>query len=122
MLIFSFDSAFESGNLLRAVRVNTNEYELTTRLDTNAKSHTQWFFFSITGMHPSLVYTFKIVNMEKPTTEFWYLRLLFTVNKCSRGMQPVFLSEISFVLHGEGWKRTGSNATNIFFSLINLCR
>jgi len=42
-----FDSNFESGNLDFAAKVSDAEYDLLMRLDSNSRSHQQWFYFSV---------------------------------------------------------------------------
>ena len=76
-----FDSRFESGNLRRAVQVHETLYDLVLSPDINSEGHTQWFFFSVTGMVPDVRYRFNIVNLEKSNSQFNF------------GMQPVMLSE-----------------------------
>jgi len=44
---FVFDSNFESGNLDFVGKVAENEYDMLMRLDSNSRSHQQWFYFSI---------------------------------------------------------------------------
>jgi hypothetical protein len=44
---YIFDSNFESGNLDFAAKVSDSEYDLLMRLDSNSRSHQQWFYFSI---------------------------------------------------------------------------
>lgn len=44
---FYFDSNFESGNLDFVGKVSNNEYDLLMRLDSNSRSHQQWYYFSI---------------------------------------------------------------------------
>jgi hypothetical protein len=44
---FVFDSNFESGNLDFVGKVADNEYDMLMRLDSNSRSHQQWFYFSI---------------------------------------------------------------------------
>lgn len=44
---YHFDSNFESGNLDFVGKVNDSEYDLLMRLDSNSRSHQQWFYFSI---------------------------------------------------------------------------
>ncbi len=46
-----FDSNFESGNLDFAAKVQENEYDLLMRLDSNSRSHQQWFYFSVDCSH-----------------------------------------------------------------------
>lgn len=40
-----FESRFESGNLLAAIKISNNEYDLVLQNDVNTNGHTQWFFF-----------------------------------------------------------------------------
>ena len=42
-----FESRFESGNLLAAVKISDNEYDLILQNDINTNGHTQWFFYRI---------------------------------------------------------------------------
>ena len=110
-----FESRFESGNLRSAVQVGPREYELLLEPDTNTTGHTQWFFFRVTGIETELgentspVYTFHIVNLEKPGSSF------------NDGMRPlVFVDGDSgdaavdeatrfwpAPTRGVGWKRLG---------------
>ena len=62
----AFDSRFESGNLLRAVRVGDTAYDLVVDSDINSPGHVgQWFFFGFTGAVPGTEYTLTLVNMGK---------------------------------------------------------
>eukprot|EP00767_Chilomastix_cuspidata_P001576 gnl/Chilomastix_cuspidata/1699.p1 GENE.gnl/Chilomastix_cuspidata/1699~~gnl/Chilomastix_cuspidata/1699.p1 ORF type:complete len:1173 (-),score=269.10 gnl/Chilomastix_cuspidata/1699:25-3543(-) len=91
-----FGSQFESGNLLRAVRVGPREYDLVLRPDTNT-SHptTQWFYFSAAGLVPGIPYRFNIVNFTKPKSCY------------SDGLRPLVCSETDFAEAGVGWRRCG---------------
>lgn len=91
-----FDSRFESGNLRRAVQVHDTLYDLVLSPDVNTEGHTQWFYFSVTGMVPEVRYRFNIVNLEKSNSQFNF------------GMQPVVLSEADFAKTGTGWRRAGT--------------
>lgn len=42
-----FDSFFESGNLDTVVKLNSNEYDLFMRVDSNTRGHLQWFNFTV---------------------------------------------------------------------------
>ena len=44
---FMFDSNFESGNIDFVGKVSENEYDMLMRLDSNSRSHQQWFYFSV---------------------------------------------------------------------------
>jgi len=49
----SFESRFESGNLLSAARTGLRSYVLHLSTDYNTNGHTQWFYFSVS--RPALV-------------------------------------------------------------------
>lgn len=98
-----FESRFECGNL-RKVLVNQNrmsqskeEYILILNTDINSSSHTQWFYFSVTGMKCNTNYNFQIINCEKKSILFNY------------SQQPLFYSTKEFELTGKMWQRTGEN-------------
>uniref|UniRef100_A0A183SBC8 Conserved plasma membrane protein n=1 Tax=Schistocephalus solidus TaxID=70667 RepID=A0A183SBC8_SCHSO len=44
------------------------EYELILNTDLWTKRHTQWYFFMVCGAQTGVVYTFKILNLLKPTS------------------------------------------------------
>ena len=44
-----FESRFESGNLLAAIKLIDNEYDLILQNDINTNGHTQWFFFRVSN-------------------------------------------------------------------------
>lgn len=49
-----FESRFECGNLRRAIQIYEFEYDLVLHPDvnTNLKSHVQWFYFRVNNMRP----------------------------------------------------------------------
>ena len=49
----TFDSEFESGNLLRAVQRDDAAYDLFLRADLHTPGHTQWFYFAVSNTHPA---------------------------------------------------------------------
>ncbi|KAL8275570.1 hypothetical protein Esti_000521 [Eimeria stiedai] len=101
-----FESRFESGNLLAAVRgiCEPNVYLLVLRPDAKRNNKTSWFFFSVTapqrgggtqGEEAPLTVTFKILNLVKSNTFY------------SRGLGPPFVfSSEAFRNRGEGWRRS----------------
>nr|XP_025121834.1 cytosolic carboxypeptidase 2 isoform X5 [Bubalus bubalis] len=91
-----FESRFESGNLQKAVRVNTFEYELTLRTDLYTNKHTQWFYFRVQNTRKDVTYRFTIVNLLKPKS-------LYTV-----GMKPLMYSQLDASTHSIGWRREGN--------------
>eukprot|EP00659_Diplonema_papillatum_P014161 gene14161-21700_t len=92
-----FSSAFESGNLKRAIRIYDTEYDLLLNNDVNSSFFTQWFYFSVQGMVPGVAYKFNIINLEKGASLF------------SEGQQPLVFSEKQFTKTGVGWRRGGAD-------------
>eukprot|EP00760_Papus_ankaliazontas_P019128 PhM_4_TR17898/c0_g2_i1/m.7422 len=92
-----FTSQFESGNLRRAIRVGTHEYDLILNGDINTGGHIQWFYFCVENTQPDVAYKFNIINMEKSTSMY------------SEGQRPLLFSEREFTSNGVGWVRAGSN-------------
>jgi len=90
-----FESRFESGNLLRAYRVASAEYDLILQTDLYTKKHTQWFYFSVSNVIQGITYTFNLVNMKKSDSLYNY------------GMQPLLYSEEAMKQSGVGWSRVG---------------
>ncbi|XP_054517352.2 cytosolic carboxypeptidase 2 isoform X7 [Pan troglodytes] len=91
-----FESRFESGNLQKAVRVDTYEYELTLRTDLYTNKHTQWFYFRVQNTRRDATYRFTIVNLLKPKS-------LYTV-----GMKPLLYSQLDANTRNIGWRREGN--------------
>lgn len=61
-----FDSVFESGNLLHADRIDSNQYNMYMQVDTNTKGHQQWFYFRVRNTVKNRKYLFSIMNFTKP--------------------------------------------------------
>ncbi|XP_054442939.1 cytosolic carboxypeptidase 2 [Pteronotus mesoamericanus] len=91
-----FESRFESGNLQKAVRVDTYEYELTLRTDLYTNKHTQWFYFRVQNTRKDATYRFTIVNLLKPKS-------LYTI-----GMKPLMYSQVDADTYNIGWRREGN--------------
>ncbi|KAM9659109.1 cytosolic carboxypeptidase 2 isoform 2-T2 [Trichechus inunguis] len=91
-----FESRFESGNLQKAVRIDTYEYELTLRTDLYTNKHTQWFYFRVQNTRKDVTYRFTIVNLLKPKS-------LYTT-----GMKPLMYSQLDANNHNIGWRREGN--------------
>jgi len=91
-----FESRFESGNLRRAIQIGPLEYDMHIKTDFNTRSHTQWFYFSISNVKAHHAYKFNIVNMMKPASQF------------NEGMQPVVYSTRKSQ-EGAGWRRGGQD-------------
>jgi hypothetical protein len=60
-----FESRFESGNLMKAVKVSDTEYELYMRYDLYTSRHTQWFYFQVKNAKPGRQYRFTLCNFLK---------------------------------------------------------
>ncbi|XP_015424968.1 PREDICTED: cytosolic carboxypeptidase 2 [Myotis davidii] len=91
-----FESRFESGNLQKAVKVDTYEYELTLRTDLYTNKHTQWFYFRVQNTRKDATYRFTIVNLLKPKS-------LYTI-----GMKPLMYSQLDANIYNIGWRREGN--------------
>ena len=61
-----FESRFESGNLLAAIKVSDQEYDLVLQNDINTHGHTQWFFFRVGNTKNGSKIRFNIINLAKP--------------------------------------------------------
>ncbi|KAM6160872.1 cytosolic carboxypeptidase 2 [Erethizon dorsatum] len=92
-----FESRFESGNLQKAVRVDTYEYELTLRPDLYTDRHTQWFYFRVQNTRRDVPYRFTIVNLLKPRSLY------------AAGMRPLLYSQRDASSRQVGWRREGSD-------------
>ncbi|XP_073515078.1 cytosolic carboxypeptidase 2 isoform X2 [Phyllobates terribilis] len=92
-----FESRFESGNLQKAVKVGTYEYELTLRTDLYTNKHTQWFYFQVKKTRRGVPYRFTIANLMKRNSLY------------NAGMKPLMYSEHDAALRGEGWRREGTD-------------
>lgn len=89
--VLLFNSHFESGNLARAVRTHSHEYSLYLNYDTETKSHTQWFYFSVANHALQGSFAFNIVNLMKYDSLY------------NEGLLPLVKSE----REGGEWKRGG---------------
>jgi hypothetical protein len=107
----TFESEFESGNLLRAVQVSEASYDLVLRADIHTQGHTQWFYFAVSNTHPmelvklseqgvmvpSVRVSFNIINFTKPDSLF------------NLGMRPVVYSVYDAKHKNIGWVRSGTD-------------
>jgi len=59
-----FDSNFECGNLNKVLAVSELEYNLYVNTDTNGKSKSQWFYFSVTNAKQCDVIKFNVENIQ----------------------------------------------------------
>ncbi|GLD93209.1 hypothetical protein PINS_up001801 [Pythium insidiosum] len=94
----TFDSAFESGNLERAVQIGAFEFDLVLRRDLHTTSHTQqWFYFAVSPRVVPQTFRFNVVNLSKPDSLF------------NRGLQPVVYSLQDAATKRVGWRRAGDD-------------
>ena len=61
-----FESRFETGNLLVAMKVSDCEYDLLLQNDINTNGHTQWYFFRVANVRKGQTVKFNILNLAKP--------------------------------------------------------
>ncbi|XP_046441792.1 cytosolic carboxypeptidase 4-like isoform X2 [Daphnia pulex] len=96
-----FESRFESGNLRRAIRIGSHEYDLILNADVNSFGRQQWFYFRISGegVCSSKSYTFNVINLEKQRTLF------------HQGMQPLMFSVKRYMVTRTQpvWERSGTS-------------
>ncbi|XP_067090443.1 cytosolic carboxypeptidase 2-like [Osmerus mordax] len=94
-----FEGRFESGNLLKAMKVGEFDYELSLRTDLYTEKHTQWFYFRVQNTRVRVQYRFTITNLLKVTSlyEEGQLPLLYSVEKAR--------------LQGVGWHRVGQEVS-----------
>lgn len=57
-----FESRFESGNLLLAIKKSETEYDLYLQNDINTQGNTQWFFFRVANTRKLSTIFFNIKN------------------------------------------------------------
>lgn len=92
-----FESRFESGNLLAAIKITDNEYDLILQNDINTNGHTQWFFYRVQNNMANHKVRFNIINLAKPDSLYNYgMKILNFSNKIKNE-------------EGIGWHRVGEN-------------
>lgn len=92
-----FESRFESGNLLAAIKLSDNEYDLVLQNDINTNGHTQWFFFRVGNTRKGMRIKFNMINLAKPDSLYNY------------GMKVLSFSNKMKSEQGVGWHRLGEN-------------
>jgi hypothetical protein len=91
-----FESRFESGNLLCAIKISDNEYDLILQNDINTNGHTQWYFFRVGNATKGMRVKFNILNLAK--TDSLY----------NEGMKILAFSGNLKKSEGLGWHRVGT--------------
>lgn len=92
-----FESRFESGNLLAAVKISNTEYDLILQNDINTNGHTQWYFFRVGNTTKGMKVKFNMINLMKPDSLYNY------------GMKILTFSNKIKDSEGVGWHRVGEN-------------
>ena len=123
---FVFDSNFESGNLDFVGKVSDTEYDLLMRLDSNSRSHQQWFYFSIDCKDikkrsiKGESIKVNILNFTKPNSLYNQVWGTLVLSKLIvQGMRPVAWSKQKCMKEGIGWHRVGQN---IVYKVSKLCK
>ena len=106
----TFDSEFESGNLLRAVQRGDASYDLFLRADLHTEGHTQWFYFSVSNTHPAALVKLSEQGVQVPPVRVRFNLVNFTKpdSLFNLGMRPVVYSCVDASTKGIGWVRSGS--------------
>lgn len=92
-----FESRFESGNLLAAIKLSDTEYDLILQNDINTNGHTQWFFFRVANTRKGEKIKFNILNLAKPDSLYNY------------GMKILSFSNSEKTTEDIGWHRVGES-------------
>jgi hypothetical protein len=92
-----FESRFESGNLLAAIKKSDTEYDLILQNDINTNGHTQWYFFRVGNTTKGMNVKFNMLNLMKPDSLYNY------------GMKILTFSQKVKDSEGVGWHRVGEN-------------
>jgi len=92
-----FESRFESGNLLSAIKVSENEYDLVLQNDINTNGNTQWYFFRCSNTTKGQKVKFNFLNLAKPDSLYNY------------GMKILCFSNGKKEDQGVGWHRVGES-------------
>lgn len=107
----TFDSEFESGNLLRAVQKSDAAYDLFLRSDLHTGGHTQWFYFAVSNTHPAALVRLAEQGVQVPPVRARFNLVNFTKpdSLFNLGMRPVVYSCLDAAAKGTGWLRAGSD-------------
>jgi cytosolic carboxypeptidase protein 2/3 len=92
-----FESRFESGNLMRAYRIQEDVYALLLRPDYITNTTVQWYYFAVYNKKKGQRVNFQIINMQKPTSLY------------QDGMRPLAYSVKDAETVGRGWRRGGED-------------
>eukprot|EP01028_Stygiella_incarcerata_P008050 TRINITY_DN3400_c0_g1_i1.p1 TRINITY_DN3400_c0_g1~~TRINITY_DN3400_c0_g1_i1.p1 ORF type:complete len:880 (-),score=194.50 TRINITY_DN3400_c0_g1_i1:990-3629(-) len=94
-----FESRFESGNLMRAYRIQDDVYALLLRPDYMTNTTVQWYYFAVYNTKKGQRVNFQIINMQKPTSLY------------QEGMRPLAYSVKDAESVGRGWRRGGEDVS-----------
>ena len=106
----TFDSEFESGNLMRAVQRGDAAYDLFLRPDVHTPGHTQWFYFAVSNTHPAALVRLAEQGVQVPTVRvrFNIVNLTKPDSLFNLGMRPVMYSCTDAAQKNIGWMRAGT--------------
>ena len=94
-----FNSKFECGNLLKAIKLSDYEYNLFLKCDNNSPNHNHWYYFSVWNPRRTSI-TFNICNMKKSDPLY------------ALGMKPSVWSCKSKEFENLEWHRGGNNISH----------
>ena len=103
-LTLVFESRFESGNLLAAMKVSDSEYDMFLQNDINTNGHTQWYFYRVTNTRKGAKVKFNMNNLSKSDSLY------------NDGMRVLTFSAKTKKEKNLGWHRIG---TDISYSQNN---
>jgi hypothetical protein len=107
----SFDSEFESGNLMRAVQRGDANYDLFLRGDMHTLGNCQWFYFAVANTHPAALVRLSEQGVQVPPVRARFNLMNFTKpdSLFNMGMRPVLYSCKDAQSKGAGWMRAGTD-------------
>jgi hypothetical protein len=119
----TFDSEFESGNLLRAVQKGDATYDLCLRSDLHTVGHTQWFYFAVANTHPAELVRQSELGVQVPPVRVRFNIINFTKpdSLFNIGMRPVVYSCVDASTKGIGMQyvRTGREKASPLLPLLS---
>ena len=115
-----FESRFETGNLLCAMKVSDNEYDLVLQNDINTNGHTQWFFFRVGNTRAGLSVKFNILNLAKPDSLYNEGMRMLSFSQLSRdGPNQLSWHRVGkdIAYHQNSFKREGNRFNRCYYTL-----
>ena len=115
-----FESRFETGNLLAAMKVSETEYDLVLQNDINTNGHTQWFFFKVGNTRKNLAVKFNILNLAKPDSLYNDGMRMLSFSQAARdGPEELSWHRVgqNISYHQNGFKREGNRFGRCYYTL-----